>query len=57
MELDMIVANAEDENPSTASVLLHLGDISGRKKAIDRMITLPAVLLDMLEEQKEEKDG
>ena len=29
-----IVANAETNNPSTAAVLMHLGDISGRVKSV-----------------------
>lgn len=50
-EMGSIVDKARDENPSTASVLLHMGDINGRKKAVDYMINLPDVLLSILEDK------
>lgn len=51
LEMGSIVDKARDENPSTASVLLHMGDINGRKKAVDYMINLPDVLLSILEDK------
>jgi hypothetical protein len=54
-----IVDDAEANNPSTASVLLHMGDLNGRQKAVDYFLSLPDVFLGILEEKKEEekKDG
>jgi hypothetical protein len=54
MEMKGIVEDAASENPSTASVLLHLGDINGRIKAVDYMLSLPDVFLSLLEEKKDE---
>jgi len=56
-EQSSIVDEAEATNPSTASVLLHLGDLNGRQKAVDYFLSLPDVFLSIINEQKEEKDG
>lgn len=50
-ELESIVDNAASENPSTATVLLHMGDINGRLKAVDYMLEIPNIFLQLLEEQ------
>jgi len=55
LEQESIVSEAESTNPSTASVLLHMGDISGRMKAVDYMLTLPDVFISYLETKKEDK--
>jgi len=55
-EVMSIVDTAADDNPSTASVLLHMGDISGRAKAIDYMLSILDIFLDTLEIKKEEED-
>jgi hypothetical protein len=54
-ELKSIVDDAAENNPSTASVLLHLGDLNGRIKAVDYMLSLPTVLLEILKEREEEE--
>ncbi len=57
-EMLSIVDDAESNNPSTASVLLHMGDLNGRQKAVDYFLSLPDVFIDLLNEKKEEKkDG
>ena len=56
-EMQSIVDDAEGNNPSTASVLLHMGDLNGRQKAVDYFLSLPDVFLSIIEEKKEEKDG
>jgi hypothetical protein len=56
-EMMSIVDEAEGTNPSTASVLLHMGDLNGRQKAVDYFMSLPDVFLSLLQEKKEEKDG
>ncbi len=56
-EQDSIVDDAEGNNPSTASVLLHMGDLNGRQKAVDYFLSLPDVFLSLLQEQKEDKYG
>ena len=53
-EMRSIVGEAEDTNPSTASVLLHMGDLSGRSNAIDYLLSIPNVFLQILEEQKDD---
>jgi hypothetical protein len=54
MERGSIVDDAAENNPSTASVLLHLGDLNGRIKAVDYMLSIPEVFLSIIE-SKEEK--
>ncbi len=56
IEMGNIVEDAATDNPSTASVLLHMGDLNGRKKAVDYMISILDVFLGILEDQKEEKE-
>jgi len=51
-EMMSIVDNAADTNPSTASVLLHMGDLNGRQKAVDYLLSLPDVFLQILEDRK-----
>ena len=53
MERDAIVDNAASENPSTAAVLLHLGDINGRKKAVAYFKQILDVFIDVLEVSKD----
>ena len=52
-ELESIVSNAEVENPSTASVLLHMGDINGRIKAVDYMLSIPDIFIQILEDKQD----
>lgn len=54
IEQDSIVDDAVTENLSTASVLLHLGDLSGRKKAVDYMLSMLNVFLQILEDKKDD---
>lgn len=54
-EMLSIVDDAEGNNPSTASVLLHMGDLNGRQKAVEYMLSLPDVFLSLIEEKKEEE--
>jgi hypothetical protein len=54
-EMQSIVDDAEGNNPSTASVLLHMGDLNGRLKAVDYMLSLPDVFLSFLETKKGDK--
>ncbi len=39
--------------PSTAEALIHLGDIKGRKKAIEYFLSLPDIFLNLLEVKKD----
>lgn len=54
LEMDSIVDDAASENPSTASVLLHMGDLNGRKKAVDYMLGLLDVFISILEDKKDD---
>ena len=57
-EMQSIVDDAAGSNPSTASVLLHMGDLNGRLKAVDYMLSIPEVFLSLLELKVEDKkDG
>ena len=57
IEMLSIVDDAATENPSTATVLLHMGDLNGRAKAIDYLLGLLDMFLQILEDQKKAKDG
>ena len=52
MERGSIVDDAAENNPSTASVLLHLGDLNGRIKAVDYMLSIPEVFLSLIESKE-----
>lgn len=43
-----------ESNRSTASVQMHLGEINGREKAIDYMLSIPNMFLQLLEGDKNE---
>jgi hypothetical protein len=53
-ENESIVDDAVETNPSTASVLMHLGDINGRMKTVDYLLSLPTIFLQILEDQKDD---
>jgi len=55
MEMMSIVDNAESNNPSTASVLMHMGDLNGRQKAVDYFISILDVFKDLKKEEIESK--
>ncbi len=48
-EMMSIVDNSVDDNPSTATVLLHMGDINGRQKTVDYVVSILDVFLSILE--------
>jgi len=54
VELNGIVDDAATDNPSTASVLLHMGDLNGRIKAVDYLLSLPDVFVNILEGKKDD---
>ena len=54
-EMQSIVDDAESANPSTASILLHMGDLNGRQKAVDYFLNLPDVFIDLLSTKKKEE--
>ena len=56
MELRSIVDDASETNPSTASVLLHMGDLNGRLKAVDYILSIPDVFLSLLDTKEEDKE-
>ena len=56
LEMKSIVDNAAETNPSTASVLLHMGDLNGRLKAVDYMLSIPDVFLSLIETKKEDNE-
>ena len=46
--------NADVEKPNTATTLMHLGDIYGREKAMDYVMSILDVFLQILEERDNE---
>lgn len=54
IEQDGIVEDASKNNPSTAAVLMHLGDINGRKKAVAYFKQMLDVFTDILEADKDD---
>lgn len=56
-EMDSIVDDAGSNNPSTASVLLHMGDLNGRIKAVNYMLSLPDIFLQILEDKKDDSSS
>ena len=56
-EMMSIVDEAAKENPSTASVMLHMGDLNGRQKAVEYFLGLPDVFLSILETRNESSRG
>jgi hypothetical protein len=55
-EMRSIVDLATDNNPSTASVLLHMGDLNGRIKAVDYILSMLDVFLSILNIEPEDKE-
>ena len=54
IEMLGIVEDSTESNPSTATVLMHIGDINGRMKAVDYLLSLPNIFLQILEDQKDD---
>lgn len=48
-ELRSVADNVASTNPSTASVLMHIGDITGRIKTVDYLLSLPDVFIQIIE--------
>ena len=48
-EMMSMVDNIATTNPSSAQVLTHLGEINGRTKAVDYMLSLPDIFIGILE--------
>jgi hypothetical protein len=46
-EYDAIVETSDDENPTTAKVLLHLGHIAGRRSTVDFVTGILDTILSM----------
>ena len=55
-EMKGIVEEAAGSNTSTAAVLMHMGDINGRMKAVDYMLSIPDILISSLENKEEDKE-
>lgn len=43
--------------PTTSETLIHLGDIKGRRKAVQYFLSIPDIFLQILEDLKEEKEN
>lgn len=42
--------------PTTSETLIHLGDIKGRRKAVDYFLSIPEIFLTILEDKLEVED-
>ena len=51
-EVSWIEGQKVKRYPTTSETLIHLGDIKGRRKAINYFLSLPQIFLDILEDQK-----
>jgi hypothetical protein len=56
-EHDSVIEDTADNNSSTANVLLHLGDLHGRKKAMMYVLAIPDVFIGILETRNRNKDS
>lgn len=52
IERNNVVPDAAEANHTTANVLMHMGSIDGRIKAIDYLLSLPNIFLSILEDEK-----
>ncbi len=55
IEESNIVEEASSSNLTSASILLHIGDINGRRKAVRFLLDLPDMFLNSLEAQNDPK--
>jgi hypothetical protein len=56
-EQDSIADDTIENNKSTAAVLMHIGDLNGRKKAINYLLGILDVFLSEFEMKNEEKEN
>ncbi len=57
-EQDGIADDTIENNKSTAAVLMHIGDLNGRKKAVNYLLGMLDMFLSEFEEKKgDKKDG
>lgn len=55
-ELAGLVDTVARENTSTAALLTHLGSVDGRIKAVNYMLQLPDIFVQVLDAQRNEKE-
>ena len=51
-----LVDTVAESNPSTASVLVHLGDLHGRIKAVDYLLELPSIFQQLKQSETEDAE-
>lgn len=44
------------KTPSTGETLIHLGDIKGRRKAVNYFLSIPDILINLLEASKDDTE-
>lgn len=57
LEYDLVGEPKIEDNgtkvfPSTAETLIHLGEVKGRRKAVEYFLSIPDILIGLVEEQK-----
>jgi len=57
IEMNNIVDDAKEDNPSTAAILMHMGNISGRIKTVEYIKSLPDMFLEILKMKAEETNN
>ncbi len=53
-EMISITEDIAENNLTTASVLTHIGDISGRIKTVNYLLSLPDIFLQVIESNKDD---
>ena len=56
-EYGAVIGKCINGEENSASALTHLGSLYGREMAIDYILQIPSIFLQILEDRKEEKDG
>ena len=53
-EMMSVVDEVSNSNLTTASVLTHIGDINGRVKTVNYLLSLPDIFLQILDDKKDD---
>jgi hypothetical protein len=59
LEYDIVGETHNDDSggivvPNSSETLIHLGDIKGRRKAVNYFLSIPDILIQVLEDNKDE---
>lgn len=54
LELKTMIGNIAEDNPSTANVLTHMGSLYGRTQAVDYMLNILEMFLQLKEDEQDD---